>query len=87
MNAGFEQAARDLAVCFRWDRKTGGVNAADELAPVCGPISFPLAADGTCCLFVQIADGDELRNTFRCEICVDARVLPPETADSDDCCA
>jgi hypothetical protein len=28
-----------------------------------------------------------LRRAFCCEICVDAGVLSPKTADSDDCCA
>ena len=72
---------------FSWDGDTRGVDATDQLAPVCGPVRFAFAADGPCRLFVKIANGDELRCAFRCEICVDAGVLSPKTAGSDDCCA
>src|SRR5690349_22188470 len=52
LNAGFEQAARDLAVCFSWNSNTRGVDASDQIAPVCGPVSFAFAADGPRGLFV-----------------------------------
>ena len=83
----FEQPARDLAVCFGWDGDTRGVDAADQLAPVGGPVSFSFAADRARCFLVQIANGDEFRRAFSGEIGVDARMLASETANSDDCCA
>jgi hypothetical protein len=86
VNAGFKQSARDFAVNFGWHGDAGGIDPADQVAPVRGPIGFSFAADRAGCFLVQIADGNEFRRAFGGERRVNSCVLPPETAGADDCC-
>jgi len=86
VNAGFEQSARDFAVNFGWHGDAGGIDPADQVAPVRGPIGFSFTADRAGCFLVQIADGNEFRRAFGGERRVNSCVLPPETAGADDCC-
>jgi len=84
--ARFEQSARDFAVNFGWHGDAGGIDPADQVAPVRGPIGFSFTADRAGCFLVQIADGNEFRRAFGGESRVNSCVLPPETAGADDCC-
>src|ERR1043165_6742113 len=45
VNAGFEQAARDLAVRFRRNGDTRSVDVSDQVLPVGGPICLSFTAD------------------------------------------
>src|SRR5215208_5404988 len=87
VNARLEQAARNLAVGFSRNSDTRRVDMPDQFTPVRGPLSFPFAADRARGVFVEIADGGELRHSFGGECRVDARVLASEATDSNDCCA
>src|ERR1051326_3929412 len=73
-------------MCFGRHGETHRIDAPDELAPIFGPLHLSFVSDGACGLFVEIADGDELRRAFACERGVNARVLATKTANADDCC-
>src|ERR1700752_3568776 len=84
VNADFEQAAGNLAMSFGWDRDAGGIDAAGKRAPVSGPLSLSVAIDRAGCFFVQVANRDEFRAAFGCEVRMDAGVLFAEATNSYD---
>ena len=59
VNACFEQSAGNLTVDFSGNGEADGVDVADQLAPVRGPISVSLGTDGARRPFVEIANGNE----------------------------
>jgi hypothetical protein len=87
VNASFEQRRGDGGVRFRRHGEAHGVNAAQQVLPVNGPICFPLDGDLTRGLFVGIADGDELRAPFCGECSVKPGMLAAQMTDPYDGCA
>ena len=85
MNAGFEQAAGDFAMRFGRDGEANRIDAAQQSAPVAGPFDVAFRRDWTGRALSQVANGNKIRQAFRSQIRMDARVLAAEMADADDC--
>jgi hypothetical protein len=85
MDAGFKQAAGNFGMRLGGHSQTDSVYALDELAPVGAPLDFSFQGNLPRGRFVEIANGNKLRQTFRGKIGMDACVLPTEMAHADDC--
>jgi len=68
-----------------WNRKANSVNAADQFAPIRRPVDFSFRGNRLCSLFIEIANGNKLRQAFRGKIRMDSRMLSAQMAHADHC--
>ena len=85
MDAGFKQATSNFAVRLGRNRQAYRIYFADEAAPVIYRAHLSFRRDVASDLFVDVANSDELKQTFRGESGVDARVLTAQMAHAYYC--
>ena len=56
VNPRFQQSAGDLAMRFRRNRETDGIDAANQIAPIGGPLNFALHRDCTSGVLGNVTD-------------------------------
>jgi hypothetical protein len=85
MDAGVEQAKSNSAMRLGWNRKTDSIDAADQFAPIRRPVHFSFCGNRLRSFFIEVANGDKLRQSFRGKIRMDSRMLSAEMTYADHC--
>jgi hypothetical protein len=85
MHSGFKQSAGDFAVRFGGDGQANGIDLAEKSAPICGGFSLSFGGKILSARLVEVTDRNKIAEVFSSQRRVQARMLPAEMSNSDNC--